>query len=325
MFKRKKESVKETRKKFHWKRWVVLLLIGYFAVPIGYYLLPWSTKKSTVYACCPKVHKFLSLKGLRMMQRIDGLGVGTDCETVVDSSFKGEKTFGGLPVSYSFTPHILKNKSYVVGYSEKLKNPRWVAYRVFREDTFKIEKRPSFRVDVRTRAHVLPSDYKKSGYDRGHMAPNYSIARCYGRSGQRETFLMSNIIPQKPRVNRYIWRDLEKLIIKDYVKDYGEIWVMTGPVFKEPVKRLKSGVAIPSGFFKIIADKSGNKLRVQAFLIPAFIPPYSRLKPFLVSVDTIEELTQIDFFPNLSPSDQEKIESKVSRMWPWWGPLTLFD
>ena len=320
---------KAEKKQRRWKRKIILsiLLLSflYLLSTVGYYLLPWSVRKP-IHKSFPRVNRALCVRGFNMMNRLDGLGFGSDVAVDFHPKLKSKTVYGGLPTSYCFTPRILKNKSYTEGYSDPLKNPYWVAYQIFKVDDLEHGKRPGFRIDRRTLARVRPSDYTHSGYDRGHMAPNFAIATRYGSAGQRETFLMSNVVPQKPWINRHIWKDLEMLVSKKYSMKYQEVWVITGPIFKKPIKRLKSGVAIPSAYYKILIDvKSTDKIRVLAFLIPGKIPPYTRLKTCLVSVDEIEELTQLDFFPNLSLTEQEELESHVSRIWPWWGPLTFFD
>ena len=297
-----------------------MLVVLYLCSTVGYYFLPWSVRQS-VYKVSPKLDRTLRLKGFRIMEGWDGLGLwGRDCRAVIEPGQGGDHTYGGYPVSVRGLA-ILENKSYVVGYSELLRNPRWVLYRVFDVPVLKSGKRLSFKTDRRTRAEVSPRDYLHSGYDRGHMAPNYAIATRYGRDGQRETFLMSNIIPQTPRINRYIWKDLEMRVAKRYGLYFGEIWVITGPVFEEPVERLASGVAIPSAYYKILLDETGGKMRAKAFLVAAACPPYTRIKTQLVSIDRIEALTGLDFFPKLSKEAQSKLESKpAGRLWPWLLP-----
>jgi len=173
---------------------------------------------------------------------------------------------------------------------------------------------------------VPSTAFRGSGYDRGHMAPNHAIATRYGVDGQRETFLMSNVVPQTPRINRYIWKDLEARVSRRYGRYFSEVWVVTGPVFSEPVDRLDSGVAIPSGYYKILVDESGDALRVLAFLVESDCPPYTRIKSRLVSVDELEESTGLDFFPRLSESVQAEIEVQpAGRLWPWLVPAIRYS
>ena len=298
----------------------MLILILVFGT-VGYYFLPWSVRRG-VYKVSPKLDRALRLNGFKMVCAWDGLGLwGRDCRAVLSRRENGVHVYGGRPsqgVKLMDRAKVLENESYTVGYSDSMQNPLWVAYRVFDVPVLESGKRPSyFRIDHRTSAKVSHKDYRGSGYDRGHMAPNYAIATRYGVDGQWETFLMSNVIPQTPRVNRYMWRDLEHDVARRYGRYFSEVWVVTGPVFSEPIKRLDSGVPIPSGYYKIIADENGGTLRVLAFLVESDCPPYTRITSRRVSVDELEELTGLDFFPKLSKAEQAELESRpAGRLWP---------
>src|SRR5690606_36277568 len=119
------------------------------------------------------------------------------------------------------------------------------------------------------RARVHPDIYTNSGYDRGHLAPNFAIAVLHGEKAQAETFAMSNIIPQSPALNRQIWRDLEQRIIRRYTKRFSEVWIVAGPVYPDKKsERLGDRVAIPEACFAIVLDEHEKGLRALAFLIP---------------------------------------------------------
>ena len=301
---------------------MLTLLLVWLLISTVYFFLPWSVRMP-VYEKVPQLHRALMTGGYKLVSGWDQLALfGRDARVELPLGARGDLVYGGWPsqgLQLFGRAKRLENRGFVVGYSESLKDPLWVAYRVFDVPKLDSGKRPShFKRDERTRAGVVHNDYTKSGYDRGHMAPNYAIATRYGTEGQRETFLMSNIIPQTPWVNRGIWKELEMTVSKRYGRYFGEVWVITGPVFDGPVRRLDSGVAIPSGYYKILADEDGEELRVLAFLVAADCPPYSRIRKQLVSVDRIEELTGLDFFPALSTDAQRRLEAEpATRLWPW--------
>src|SRR5690606_15577773 len=159
--------------------------------------------------------------------------------------FAGDRThtYAGIPVSEQKLT-VLKNKGYLVGYDEQRRNPAWVAYRVFPPTSFHPPQRPEeFQADRRTRAQIQPHDYRRSGYDRGHMAPNLAIALLYGPEAQRETFLMSNILPQTPELNRGVWKRLEARIIRRYATRFQEVWIIVGPIYSaDSFTKLQCGV-----------------------------------------------------------------------------------
>lgn len=199
-----------------------------------------------------------------------------------------------------------------------MRNPAWVAYRVFKTRAESSSPRPeSFNVDTRTRARVEPQEYSNSGYDRGHMAPNLAISVLYGEKAQEETFLMSNILPQAPNLNRKVWRDLEASILRRYARRFGEVWVITGPVYPQSQPQtIGRGIAIPHACFKILVDEHEQGLRALAFLIPQNVSGDENPAQFLTSIREIEQKTGLNFFPNLPSEAQESLETWVSpRLW----------
>lgn len=220
------------------------------------------------------------------------------------------------PQSVSDTILVLTNTGYLVGYSEAKEDPVWVCYRLFRVNSFKAPPRPSgFLPDTRTRDRVSQGDYTGSGYDRGHMAPNYAIALCYGVQAQRETFLMSNIIPQDPDLNRRVWEHLEETEIKDYAQRYGQVWVVDGPIFNG-TSTLRSGVAIPTACYKILVRESNGQPSTLAFIIPQTVTGNEQPAQFLTSIDEIEKETGLDFFADMPDDVENQVESlTVSRVW----------
>lgn len=231
--------------------------------------------------------------------------------------------YGGAPrplVAGREAPAIrtLANRGYVVGYSDALANPLWVAYRV--RDLPKIPRpapRPEkFEVDRRTSARITPEDYTGSGFDRGHLAPNFAIATQYGAQAQRETFLMSNITPQQKSLNTGLWRELEMKIATSYPARYGEVWVITGPVFGPQPRKLRGGVAVPVAFFLILIDEQDGRLRTLAFLVPQEAPPSADPAVYLTTIDALQQRTGLDFLPELDDDAERQVEqARATRVW----------
>jgi endonuclease G len=228
--------------------------------------------------------------------------------------------YAGMPRTTAAFPDqltVLTNMGYVVGYSESKKDPVWVCYRLSHVGSLKAPPRPQqFTVDSRTVARVRPADYTGSGYDRGHLAPNYAIAICYGSAAQLETFLMSNILPQKPNLNRRIWERLEQVEIKEYAQRFKAVWVIVGPVFDAQPPRLRSGVAVPKACYKIIVQEENGQPRVLAFVMPQDVTGSEQLGLFLTTVRAIEDETGLDFLNELPRELQDKVESeRASQIW----------
>lgn len=224
---------------------------------------------------------------------------------------------GGVPAGGSRL-EFLKNRGYIVGYDNAAGNPAWVAYKVFPPETFSVGERPNFETDTRTRAKIASEDYTRSGFDRGHMAPNQAMGACYGAEGQRESFLMSNIVPQIHEVNAGLWKDLEQRILKRYTRAFGDIWVVCGPIYDAPAnaKRIKGKIAVPDAFFLIVADRDesrGNALRTLAFIFPHEKNLGGDARKYLVGIREIERRTGLNFFPALDAPAQDALELKPAK------------
>lgn len=225
---------------------------------------------------------------------------------------------GARLVDPARTLRRLTNRGYVVGYSDAIQSPLWAAYRVW--DLDRIPEPPPrpdrFAVDRRTAARVRPEDYSGSGYDRGHLAPNFAIATRFGVEGQEETFRMSNIVPQKHALNAGPWKELELRAATSYPARFREIWVMAGPVFGTSPIRLHGVVPVPESCWMVLLDEHEGRLRTLAFVFPQDAPADAPLSDYLASIDRIEALTGLDLFPELPDAAEATLEAKTAgRVW----------
>lgn len=228
------------------------------------------------------------------------------------------RIYGGLPdaAGYGHPLVVLTNTGYITGYCEARRNPAWVSFSVSSITVGALGKRPSkFFADGRARS-ANHQDYSNSGYDRGHMAPNYAIGTRYGQEAQRETFLMSNIVPQTQKLNQIWWRALEEKEANDFAVRLERVWVVTGPVFDQRIERLASGVEIPDAFYRIILDEENGQPRALAFIAPQTITGKEPLAQFLTSVREIERQTGLDFYPELPKEVQDRMETqRAQKLW----------
>lgn len=215
---------------------------------------------------------------------------------------------------------ILKRKGFTIGYSNTLKHPVWVMYTITSVDrTVSSGVRPTYFSKDPDLGDKSPQhrDYVGSGYDRGHNAPNYAIATRYGKDAQLQTFFMSNISPQKPNLNQGPWVDVEKRLANGLSARYETIHVIVGSVPSKPTKRLKSGVEIPKGFYQIAYTQVGEKLYAFALYMSQTIERHAVTRGTFYSIDELEELTGLDFFPRLKQEDQVELEGgEATRFWP---------
>lgn len=217
------------------------------------------------------------------------------------------ETFAGLPVGPA--TQVLRNPGFVVGYSAERRQALWVAYRAESLKGRRLGMRPErFEPDPRVAPAVTEFDYRGSGYTRGHLAPNYLIGKLYGRAAQYATFLMSNVSPQRRRLNELAWQRLEEAEADVVAPAAVELWVVAGPVFGARPAVLKSGVALPEAFYRIWLDVRDGVPHALAFVVPQQVCGTEPLSRFLSSVDEIEQRTGLDFFHALDDTREAALE-----------------
>ncbi len=211
---------------------------------------------------------------------------------------------------------VLDRGEFLIGWSDSLRHPLWCAYHVTREKKFEDGKRPSFLVDRSVPLSPHPDDYSNSGYDRGHMAPNHAIVSRYGDAERRKTFLMSNIAPQSPELNRGVWRDLEHRIADLWTARYGEIWVVAGTIPSSTERKMGS-IDLPDAYYQVVVAQEGMNVRAFAVLLPNDISWNSWAARYLVSIEDLEEATGLNFNPDLPDFIARPLEAELpSRLWP---------
>lgn len=322
----KKKSKKSKSRKLALKSSVIILVIlTVWAIAGEWYVhhpRKWLAQK---HAQWPKlVTAPLCWMGNPVSDITDGLGwTGHDAVYEYDTEApEGEVFFAGAPRRVGAPAPtdvtILDRGHFKIGWSNSLKHPLWCAYHVKRDATYEPAKRPNFAKDPAVSAAPRPDDYTKSGYDRGHMAPNFAIASRYGDEFQRLTFLMSNIAPQSPALNRGVWRDLEHRIAELWTARYGEIWVVVGCIPSPTGAKIPGkGIDIPSNFYQVIIAQEGLNVRAMAMTFPQNIPWSAWAARNLITIDELEERTGLDFNPDLPQFIQDPLESELpSRLWP---------
>jgi endonuclease G len=214
--------------------------------------------------------------------------------------------FNFLPSST--TNQIIKHDYYTLSYNEKHEQAEWVAYELkknyVRSSDF---KRPYFIEDPKVKTGSADwRNYKKSGYDKGHLCPAGDME--FAINAYNDTFFTSNISPQLHDFNGGIWNRLEQKV-RYWATKYDGIYVITGGVLQPSLKTIgKEEVSVPNYFYKILLDNSDGKYRMIAFLVPSKKSD-KPLYEFVVSVDNLEKMTGIDFFPKLN----DKIENTLEK------------
>lgn len=220
-----------------------------------------------------------------------------------------------LPAPLTDRPEqILKRRGYTSSYNEKTKTPNWVAWHLTKAHTYGDHQRKNevFFEDesIEREKRATDNDYYNSRYDRGHMCP--AGDNKWDAQVMRESFLFTNICPQNHGLNKYEWNDLE-IQCRDWARQYGAIDIVCGPLFTTTGEQKTIGrnrVWVPESFFKVILCRQG-KPKAIGFIYRNEGMKQTR-EEALRSVDEIEALTGIDFFPSLDDDTESRIEAEAA-------------
>lgn len=212
---------------------------------------------------------------------------------------------------------IVSHTGYTLSYNETYEQANWVAYELTAKETQKaFERTNKFLVDPAvSTGSATDADYKKSGFDRGHLAPAADMG--WSSTTMIESFYFSNMSPQLPGFNRGIWKNLESLA-RSWANENESIYVVTGPVFTNGMSTIGGNqVAIPNYYYKVILDYREPSLKGIGFILPnasSSLP----LQHFAVSIDSVEKVTGIDFYHLLSDDQEAYLEKTVCiSCWSW--------
>lgn len=211
----------------------------------------------------------------------------------------------------STTGAIVQHEHFVLSYNEPYEQAEWVTYELKKRHlTQDDRKRPYFIEDPKVKTKSADwRNYKGSGYDRGHLCP--AGDRRFSEYAYNETFYTSNISPQDRDFNAGVWNRLEQQV-RQWCKRYGDLVVITGGVLEDGLEEIgEEDVDVPNAFYKIVFRKNEATVDLLCFLIPGK-ESQAKLESFLISVDELETLTNINFFEGQSQEWQENVERNVN-------------
>lgn len=226
-----------------------------------------------------------------------------------------------LPAPLKDRPEqILRKKGFTISYNKKTKVPNWVAWHLTKSHTYGRMQRHN---EVFTPDDEVPSpraiddDYYTSRYDRGHMCP--AGDNKWDAQAMRESFLFSNICPQNHGLNKNEWNDLE-IKCREWAREFGAVDIVCGPVFglhdNETQQKTigKNKVWVPDAFFKVVLCRKGYPKAIG--FIYKNQGKFQRMSDCVYTVDEIERITGIDFYPLLNDNIEDRVEADA-RLSDW--------
>ena len=204
---------------------------------------------------------------------------------------------------------LLVNPSYLVDFDVQSGVAFWVHYTLTAQECMgAMPRKDAFWPDDRVANSPTASSYAGSRYDRGHLKP--AADSRSSAAEMRNSFLMTNMAPQSPNLNRGIWKKLEEGV-RTWGLVYDEVHVTCGP--SDLTQRtLSSRVRVPSAFWKVVLRTSPDTTCL-AFRFPNADKVPGSLEDYLVSVDALEAELGLDLFPSLPDETERRMEGQVAK------------
>lgn len=236
----------------------------------------------------------------------------------LDGIMSGEEPQGNVPEGLMELPAcdaddiILTHNGFVISYNADALIPYWVAYELTDEETRGDLDRDEyvFRMDPSYGStQAMREDYYDYNWSRGHMAPAADFE--WDAEAMGETFYLTNICPQDRELNKNDWNYLEKQV-RSWAREFGKVWVVTGPI----IGTNKYGtigdrdVVVPDSFFKAVLAYKNGKYHSIAFTMDNDDKRYW-LDDCAMTVNELEAITGLDFFPLLPDDVENTVESQL--------------
>lgn len=222
-----------------------------------------------------------------------------------DESKSSLSSVGYPIISDTISSEIIERICYTVSYNKQTRQPNWVMWQLTADHVMKRkdgawnEYQEDSSIHEDYRAYL--ADYAYSGYDRGHMCPGGDCN--WNDEGRDETFLLSNMCPQNPNLNRGDWKEIE-IACRKWAQTYGSIYIVCGPIFFKSQEQEKIGqnqIPVPEAFFKVVISIDSSSPKGIGFICRN--TDGNRKKDFYVnSIKQVERVTGYKFFTHLNDS-----------------------
>ncbi|XP_062129561.1 endonuclease G, mitochondrial [Drosophila sulfurigaster albostrigata] len=300
-----------------------ILTIG--ATALGAFYLGSYTERRSSNETTTATEKFQRLPGLPVFATVSAAALipaGEQNLTATPSRISQIMKYG-----FPGLDHVRSQSDYVLSYDRRNRVPHWVFEHLTAESVARNDAVDRSKSDFKPDESIHPffraqnTDYRRSGYDRGHMAAagNHRLHQKHCD----DTFLLSNMAPQVGQgFNRDAWNTLETYVRK-LTKSYSNVYVCTGPLYlphKEDDGKMyvkyevigSNTVAVPTHFYKVIVSEAADqKLHMEAYVMPnKVISNDTPLQVFQVPPETVERAAGLLFFDQLNRKQLATINGK---------------
>lgn len=234
---------------------------------------------------------------------------------------------------------ILFRCGYILSYNRDTKNPNWVAWHLTREHTdgpYSRKGVPYYADDgtVIGIGAVTPetcrngyfmdmeseeprqqlSDWTREyNMSHGHMCP--AGDNKWDKGAMNQSFLLTNMCPQDEKLNQGGWKKLEEKC-RAWANKYGGIYIVAGPIFDGAINRTigEGRIAVPDAFYKVVLCLEGTPKGIGFIYIND--SSSQSMYDNVYSIDDVEQITGIDFFPALPDEIEDEVE-RTTNMEEW--------
>jgi len=183
-------------------------------------------------------------------------------------------------------------QAYLVGYDAAAKIPKYVTYELLPQNALGcVARTNAFAADQSIQSGATPADYAGSGYDKGHQSPDGDLS--WDAQVEFESFLMTNMAPQLPGLNRGPWKLLETAIRGWAVQQNQPYTIYVGAVYNDQDKKIGNGVVVPHAFYKIVINDQTNE--VAGWWFPHVEKLGTDLTTLRLSISQIEQQAGVQF------------------------------
>jgi endonuclease G len=206
----------------------------------------------------------------------------------------------------------LINLDYVVDFNADRGVANWVAYELLPAETVgEVKRKSGFKRDDRVPHSPVHKDYTHSGFDRGHLKPAADSKSSSEKMAA--SFLMTNVAPQTPQLNRGSWKQLEEAT-RDWAHEFSAVYVVCGPGRTSQGALANGHVEVPATFWKAILRTAPDTACI-AFMMPNQLAKLAPFPSYRIAVDSLEVAVGMDLFPQLPDAVEQRIEASTQSRW----------
>ena len=203
---------------------------------------------------------------------------------------------------------ILCKSTYIVSYNKDTKLPNWVAWNLTADHTDGPYRRLGnfYEDDEAPQPRATNDDYKGSGWSRGHMCP--AGDNKWDEKAMFDTFSLVNVCPQNANLNSGLWNSIE-IDCRRWARKFGDIYIVCGPIYMNREHEIigNNQIVVPEAFYKVVLCLNGSPKGIGIIVRNSDGTKKSDL--YYNTVDQVERITGMDFFPALPDEMEDSLES----------------